>query len=456
MFSIRQILAVIPLLALCATTARGLPQQPADDPSGREPVADRLVASIEAPGLRDLVAEVLERNPAVEAARARGRAAARRAPQVRALPDPVAAVTAFLSSPETRTGPQLASVGLFQGLPWRGKLALKEQAAVLEASALELEVEAQRLKLVTETRRLYYELAFLRRLRRITREFRGHLVKHEEIARARYASGMGLGQGVIKIQAEITKVDNELLGIDTRRTALVARVNSLRDRPAWEEVLPAELPGVGEAFLDFESLRAEALRFRPELGGAEARIARAEALIDLAEKGYRPDFKVGLTYTVVDPRDDTPGRAQPPEGNGDDILGVQGGVSIPFRRQKLAAGVEEAVELTSAAESMKRDLVVGIEAAVGDLIERLPLQWQQLRLLEDLLIVQAEEALDSAQAGYVASTLNALDLLDAEHVLFKAHTATARAHADYLIGLAKLEGAVAAPLPAYTMERSDS
>ncbi len=116
----------------------------------------------------------------------------------------------------------------------------------------------------------------------------------------------------------------------------------------------------------------------------------------------------------------------------------------------------EAVELVTAAEESKRSLVAGIETGIGDLSRRLPLDWQQLRLLEDLLIVQAEEALDSAQAGYIASTLNALDLLDAEHVLFQAHTATARARADYLIGVAQLEGALAAPLASpTTTERSD-
>jgi outer membrane protein, heavy metal efflux system len=455
MLARQQILAVIPLFALCATTALGQPQQPLDS-AGQESQAARLLASIKEPGLRDLVAEVLERNPSVHAAVAQARAAALRAPQVRALPDPVAGVTAFLATPETRTGPQRFSMGLSQGLPWFGKLDLKEKAALFEASALQSEIEAQRLKLVTETRRLYLELAFLQRQREITDSLRSHLLNHEEIARARYSSGAGFGQGVIKLQAEITRSDNELLGIDSRRTMLIAQVNALRDRPASTALPPQRLPEAEEVALDLDSLLETALQSRPELKGADARIARAETLVSLAEKGYRPDFMVGLTYTMVDPRDDPAGRAQPPAGNGDDILGIQGGITVPLWRGKLAAGVEEAVALTTTAEERKRALAADIEAAVGDLAQRLPLTWQQFRLLDDLLIVQAQEALDSAQAGYVVSTLNALDLLDAEHVLFLAHTATARAQADYLIGVANLEGAVAVPLEESTKERSDS
>jgi outer membrane protein TolC len=73
------------------------------------------------------------------------------------------------------------------------------------------------------------------------------------------------------------------------------------------------------------------------------------------------------------------------------------------------------------------------------------------------LISQAQEAVLSVQAGYVAGTVNALDLLDAEHVLFEAETAIARAKADYAIRLTQLEGEVGEPLQQNpTTESSES
>ena len=421
--------------------------------------AERILVNMKEPVLRELLDEVLERNPGVAAAKARARAAAQRAPQVKALPDPVVSLTAFLETPETRTGPQRLSAGIFQGLPWSGKLALKEQAALHAAAALEAEVEARRLKLLTEARRFYYELSFLDRYQEITEEFLGHLVQHEEIARARYSTGAGSSQGVVKLQAEITRVENKLLGIETRRVSLAAQLNALRDRGARAAlpVLSSLLSEPAEIWLDPDTLVEAALRFRPELTAADARIARTGALILLAEKGYRPDFKVGLTYTAVDPRDDTPGRLQPPEGNGDDIFAIHGGITLPIWRKKLVAGVEEAIELQSGAEEAKREIIAAIEAAIGDLAQRVPLSWRQLRLVEDLLIVQAQEAAASALSGYIAGTLNALDLLDAEHVLFEARTAAARAKTDYLIGLARLEGAFGGSLQTATItERFES
>ena len=107
--------------------------------------ADRILQSIANTELRAVISETLERNPGVARARAQARAADLRAPQVRALPDPVAGVTAWLSGPETRTGPQVLTLSWIQALPWLSKLDLKEQAALFEASALHSEVEASRL-----------------------------------------------------------------------------------------------------------------------------------------------------------------------------------------------------------------------------------------------------------------------------------------------------------------------
>lgn len=408
--------------------------------------AERILESLSDSQLRLLAAEVLERNPNVAAIRAKARAAKLKAPQARGLPDPVASATAFAKSPETRTGPQILTASFSQALPWHGKRGLKEQVALAEAIAVSHEVEGERLQLVTRVRRLYYELRFLERYKAITLDYVDHLRQHEEISRSRYATGTGSTQDVVKIQAEITQAESLVLGIDRRRVVLEAEMNALRDRPATIVIASAVLPVGKELDLDYPLLSAQAATMRPEIAASDARIEKAILLGRLAEKEYKPDFRVGATYTWVEPRDDVAGRLMPPEGNGDDIFGIQGGISIPVWRKKRAAAVEEAAAHEMEAREAKRELLAGIVSRVGDLLQQIPLTWQQLRLFEDILIVQAEESVQSGQSGYVAGNLNALDLLDAEHVLFEAHTAIARARADYAIRTAELEGEVGEPV----------
>jgi cobalt-zinc-cadmium efflux system outer membrane protein len=443
---------LFPLLAVPALAVPRLPRtsaEPDTGTAGSPPAAgpaEALRAELGDSTLGHVVDEVLSRNPELASLAAQARAAEEVAPQVRSLPDPMAALTAYLLSPETRVGPQRAVLSLSQRFPWFGKLALQEKAATYAAVEARSRLEARRLELVTEARRLYFEVGFLDAWAGVTRLDRETLSHYEELARVRYASGVGLEQAVVKIQAEITKDDNRALDIAKRRAAVVSSLNALRDLPQDTPLPLVELPKAREEQLSPASLRREALSRRPELAAAQAGIERAATLTELARKGYDPDVTLGLTYGLVTPRTDAAGRTNPPPDNGQDVLGVSAAVNLPIWRAKLSAGVTEAVQKRLAAEESKRTVITHIDSTLGDLTQRLPLTWQQVRLFEDVLAIQAEEALHSAESAYAAGTVNALDLLDAERVLLDVRTGTARARADYAIAIARLEGATGGPL----------
>ncbi len=429
------------------------------DPSDLGPAtgaAASIVDSLHDLDLRRLLTDVLASNPRLAVVTAKARAADQRAPQVRSLPDPTASLTLFLLEPQTRVGPQQASASISQRLPWFGKLKLKEQAAMLEAAAAWTRVETARLQLVTKVRGLYHELQYLDREQRIVVEDQMTLEHYEQLAQIRYASGVGIGQAVIKLQAEITRARTRLLGIDERRASLLAVVNALRDRPdRTPVVLGASPPEVG-AIPPFTSMRERALSARPELVETQTLVDAAEFRVDLANKSYRPDFKVGLNYALVGRRDDAAGRLNPPQGNGDDILGISGGIDIPIWRDKLVAGVEEAVQQRLAAEERRRAIAAEIAGDLSDLARRIPFIREQLRLFDEILTLQAEESLRSAETAYASGTASALDLLDAERVLLGVRIGAERVRTDLAIAAADLEGVLAGPLEAIDRNGSAS
>lgn len=440
---VKQGLAAVVAIGLAGTA--GVAGADTVDPA--EPTASgRMVASLADPALRDLVTQVLARNPRIAASEARARAARLQAPQAKALSDPMLGATAFVSNPETRVGPQTLMGTLSQKLPWFGKLGLKEKAALERADALEAGIEGQRLDLVTETRRLYYEIAFLDGWSKVVRSDRSTLEHYEQLARTRYASGVGIQQAVIKIQAEITRADTRLLDIGSRRATLVAALNALRDEPQSRPVAPLILPEYGEVTLDPAALRDRALALRPEMAQADSEIGRADTVLDIARKEYKPDITLAATYTRVGLRGDAAGIAVPPPDNGKDVFAISASINLPIQRGRLKAGVEEAAELRRAAGEGKRTVVTAIDRSLGELTERVTLTWQQLHLLRDVLGIQADQSLRSAESGYASGSLNSIDLLDAERVLLDVGTAIERTRADYAIALARLEGAVGEPL----------
>ncbi len=416
-----------------------------EDRTAPADAVDELRRSLAGETLSALVGEVFARSPEIARARHRAAAAAARAPQVKALPDPEASLAIFALPPETRVGPQLLSAAVSQRLPWFGKLALKERAALAAAAAARADVEALRLRLLTEVRRMFYELSFLSQHAAIAAQEREHLMRHEEIARARYSAGLGLLQEVIKIQADITRSETEMVEIEIRRRSVLASINALRDRPAATELEAGTLPRPRPWTPALEEPRRQSVQRRPELVASRAEIAQREALVELAGKGFRPDFRVAVSYTLVDRRRDQPGRIDPPAGDGDDILKLSAEVNLPVWKRKLDAALEQALSGQAAAEERHRQILAEIESEVGDSAARLPLLYRQWQLFENVLLTQAEEAARSSEAGYTTGKLNALDLLHADHVLFEVRVALLRTQTDYAIALARLEGAVGGP-----------
>lgn len=432
-----------PIQSLVCCTALWLGASPAaaggvaDDPAGS------LAASARPESVRALLVDVLDRNPEIAAAEADARAALQRAPQVGALPDPMLGFTVFLQTPETRVGPQVAAASFSQRFPVPGTLDLRERASLAEAAEAAAHLAALRLEHLTAARELVAEVSFLDGSSRLLEEERDTLARFEEIARTRYATGLGTDQAVLRIQAEITRVEARLLELAASRTSLVARLNGLRDRVDGMPAPTVDLAVPALPQLDPGLLRHVALRHRPETAAARAAVEATEHRVAIAEKGFRPELSAGVAYTVVGRRDDAV-----VEDDGKDVLALTGGIALPVQRARREAAVEEAVLRRHGARERMRRTESAIVAEVEDLARRLPLIRERHELLDRVLVIQAEESLGSAVGAYSAGTAGVLDLLDAERVLLQVRTAELRARADLAVALARLEGAVAAPLEA--------
>jgi len=393
-----------------------------------------------------LLEEVLQRNPRLARLKAEAAAVEQRTPQVKALPDPTATLTWFVMPPQTRVGPQRAAINLMQRFPWFGTLKLDEQAALWDAVASGARLEAARIAVLAEARRDYHELQFLKVENLVVEEDRVTLEHYAELALARYASGVGIDQAVIKIQAEITRTEARLLALGARRAAVVARLNALRDRPQSTPVVVSESGRRRPGELVPEELRIRALDTRPEITAANAMVEAAASRVERKKKTYSPNVVVGLNYGYVSRRDDEAGRLNPPENNGQDILGLTGGISLPLWRSSLEAGVEEGVQSHLAAEEGRREVIAAIDGELGDLLHRIPLLTEQGELYDRVLIIQATQSLRSAESAYASGTANALDLLDAERVLLQVRIAAERVRSDLDVAYARIEGVIAGPL----------
>jgi outer membrane protein TolC len=99
-----------------------------------------------------------------------------------------------------------------------------------------------------------------------------------------------------------------------------------------------------------------------------------------------------------------------------------------------------------AAEEGLREVSAGIDGELGDLLHRIPLLIEQVKLYDGVLLVQARQSLLSAESAYAVGTVDALDLLDSERVLLGVRVAAERVRTDLATAFAKLERVIAGPM----------
>ena len=399
-----------------------------------------------APDLRHYVTAAVERNPTLLEAHARYEAARQQVPQVTALPDPVINFTQALRSVETRVGPQLNSVTLTQAFPWFGTLELRGRVAVLEATAQLHHYEAKRRDVVARVKEAYYDLGYVDAALGLAREEQSLLEHYETLASARYATGQGLQQAVIRLQAEISLAVDRRYALERQRAALTAHLNTLLDRRAEEPVPIVPPPTRPVVEVDREQLYRLGEGHRHELRAATARIEGSEQAIELAEKHARPGFTASVGVTNVGRRDDPAGLPLPPD-NGRNAVTVSVGASLPLWSARYRAGVEQANDELRAYTRQRAAARNAMEMEVQEAVVRLETLDRQIDLLDTVLIPQTEEALRATESAYETGQLGVLELLDSERTLIDVRTMRARYLSDLLIALTALERAIGTRVP---------
>lgn len=397
--------------------------------------------------LRGLLETLLAENPQIVAAWSGSRARFEQVAQAASLPDPQLSYRYFVRSPETRVGPQQQALEISQGVPWAGKRALQARRVENLASGATWEVEDLERRLGAELKRTYFEVAYLQESLVVNSEERELLRRFESIALTRYSTGQGIQQSVVKVQTEISRLDDLETNLRQRLESVTRRISQLIGRAEVPlELMPVRL-SQSDVPLDREQLERFATSSHPRVRALEQRVEAAQVWVRRRALDARPDFRFGLGYTLVEDREDPAGIGNPPEENGKDAVALMVGVNIPIYRKRIRAGVAEARESQQAAEELLEAVRDGLRYNVQEMLLQVVSSGERGRLYHDVIIPQAEESLASAEAAYTTDRLGFLDLLDAERTLFQARLAYHRLVSDGWIALADLESAVGKRLP---------
>ena len=418
------------LLLQCALLAAAVPPLQA----GTDQPAEHLDA---------LVALAVTNNPEVKASAERWQATVERARQAGVLEDPMMMLrvqNAFIRDPlNFKRDPMTAKViGVSQKLPFFGKRELMREEAGFEAEAERWVVEERRVELRRMVKETWYQIYQIdRSLEALTANIT-QLDELIRLAESRYGVGKTGQQEVFQAQVERSKNEETRLLLEQKRRSLAVSLNSLAYRPTETNIPPlakSKLPLVALTAVDLENL---ALAHRPALKSLQAKIDKATASTQLAEKERYPDVTVSLEYMQRDP---AMGSA------GDDMYGAQLSFNLPIQTDRRQARIAETEAERRRATQELAVLRNQIRQAIGDGLAQLERSRKLTQLYEQGILVQAGSAVESSLAAYRADKAKFTEVLASRIALFNFERDYQGTVAEYQTQLAVLEGVVGTPLP---------
>jgi outer membrane protein TolC len=390
--------------------------------------------------LNSVVAEAVSANFALKAARLRWESLQERPKIVGALPDPMVTYGYFFREIETRAGPTNQKFVGSQKFPFPGKRSLAASKAETEATVAMWEYQTQERSVILEAKLAYHELQQVAAMRSIFRDELQLLSVILQAATARYETGMGEQQEILKVSLATNEVRQRLLELNRQERTTLAQLNALSGNP------PQRAISVDRQFVR-SSLPPEAMAiavaevYRQELQAAGVATKRDEISVSLAEKNRWPDVSIGVEYIEVD---DSIVAGSP--DSGDDTLMGFISFNLPIWRGKLRAEKIEAERRLAASREIASDMRTDIIAEVNAAWFHAKIREEQIELYDSDLIPLAERSLESAQAGYRAARVGFLDVLDSQRVLLSLRLGLVTADTDFAKSLARLERSVGVDL----------
>ncbi len=385
---------------------------------------------VEDPALAALIEEALSKNPDVAAARQAVLAAKQRPVQARSLANPMVSVTYTNDGWSPSLGSMEDSnlaVMAAQELPYPGKRGLRGDIASREAGQVEQQAQRVGRSITAAVKRAYYGLLLSRNLLDLIRDQEENWKQIEGVARARYAVGQGAQQDVLRVQVEVTRIQQFQAEQEAENDIRLAEINRLLARAPNAPLETSARLTLRPVQGDLDRLFEWAAGVSPEVSATRLEAERGSLAITLAKKEFKPDFNVQSAYMNR--------RGLPPMWQ----AGV--GISVPLYRKRLSAGVAEAEAQLRSTQSTIESIRLQLRFRTQERLTQLKTTEKVATLYGEGIVPQDRMSVEAALANYQTGKVPFIAVLEALTTLYNDRTTHLRLLANHEQTLASLEEA---------------
>ena len=377
--------------------------------------------------INDLADEMRQKNPALQAARARTNAASAGLSAIRSWEDPTARVGGVVAREEFRASDGDLVYGVDQKLPLFGKPKLARRVAQADLAAETAHEVYQFQLLKRELAKAAFRTALADEIILLGAQDLTWLQTIAQTVERKYAAGQATLLEVSQAENEQAKRATQLHTDHDNLAHERVTLNRLLNRDLHSNWPVLTLPPLAGPVVYNERLVAFALRNEPRIKVLRQQINRAEAEVDLTRRKRLPDVSVGL-------------EARNYTGNGSFRQGaLMFSMGLPwFNASKYRSEVTRDQAKLTAAELDLTDYQVSVREEVHHLAVKIDAARREALLYRDEIIPRSESALESVRSGWESNRSTFRDLLEARRMWLDGRLMYARALAEQYQMLSEL------------------
>jgi outer membrane protein TolC len=387
-------------------------------------------------GLAQVLAEVDAADPTLAAHRDMARAAHSRADRAGAWDAPmldlmlenVPVTGQFDMDPMT-----MKVIGFEQRLDVFGSRGLSRRAAQRDAGAADASAEAMRFDRLGMAWATYAAAWSAGERAAAAREHSEVMDRMVAAGRARYESGRGRLDDLLRAEAERARVTSDAVRFDSEERAARARLDALRGRTPGGAPESLE-PPAGLLAADGDAAWAGLTDAHPRVRAAGEREAARRASVQAMNRMGWPELTVRASYGF---------REDLAAGHGgvaqDNMWSAGVGILLPIGNDgRQGAEAAEMSAMADAAAAERRAESLGIAAEIEALRARARADQRAVTLIADTVLVAQRRALAASWSAYETGSTDLAGVLDAAHASYAEELEAVRTREDLATTLARV------------------
>ncbi|MEQ3498368.1 TolC family protein [Tenacibaculum sp. SSH1-16] len=363
--------------------------------------------------LQEYINIALENNPEVQQFDTKYKRISEKKEEVNTLPNTEFGAGYFVSTPETRTGPQQFKLSVKQMIPFFGTITARENYVSSLADAAYQDIVVVKRKLATSVAQSYYRLYEVKAKQKVLDENIALLETYEKLALTSVEVGKASAVDVLRLQIRQNELAQQKEVLQETFLGMQKAFNKLLNQDVNTSISVVDSLHISK---ETDKIQPSTLKLHPELVKFDKLYTSVEKSEFLNQKDKQPMIGFGLDYVNVGKRTD-----MNVVDNGKDIVMPMVSLSIPiFNKKNKSISKQNKLqqeEILSQKEQRYNMLESVLYRAVSDRKASVISYQTQLKNLE-----QAKNAEQILVKSYETGTIDFNDVLDVQELQLKFQT----------------------------------